>query len=272
MRIGIAATDGRPAEDDRLGGDVSVSRVGGLAHITISRPAKRNSLTVPMWRSLADIVASVCRDPAVNLIAVQGAGKHFSAGADLGDVLTATGSAASAREYCSIVSSALTTVVTASVPTVALIDGVAVGGGAELALAADIRLMTPRARLALPLARLGVVPDRLTVRRLLALVGPGIARSLLLEGAVLTAADCLCAGFASRLVNADRLRADAEAFSAGLARSSGLAVRGIKELLVEEEGLDRLDGLTERMHASLVGGDVARSATVFLANSVDEPA
>ncbi|ARG70120.1 hypothetical protein B1T47_14840 [Mycobacterium kansasii] len=173
---------------------------GPLATVTVSRPKKRNALTAAMWTAIAELVPELADTDGVRLIALRGAGGYFSAGADLADVLAATTDLDAATAYCRIVVGALAAVATCRIPTIAAVDGLAAGGGVELALAADNRIATARSTFQLPFGALGVVPDGITLRRLTTIVGDATAQWMMLTGRPMDAANALRTGLIDDLV------------------------------------------------------------------------
>jgi enoyl-CoA hydratase/carnithine racemase len=252
-------------------GEVRVVVCRPLGRLVLARPGKHNACTAAMWRSLPERISELVTG-GVSLISIEGEGSSFCAGADLAEVRAATATLEASRDYCEMVTAALVAIARSPVPTVAAIRGAAAGGGCEIALAADLRYCASSARLQLPLARLGVVPDRLTVRRLTQIAGPGVARRMLLGGAPVDAAECVRCGLAEVALPDTELDEAVMELATLLAGNSPHATRGIKDALLAEEGLAALPGLSARMVTSMASADLARSADKFLARtrSTDE--
>ncbi|WP_435244572.1 enoyl-CoA hydratase/isomerase family protein [Streptomyces sioyaensis] len=236
---------------------------GPLATITLSRPEKRNALTVAMWRRLAELARDLPALPGVRLLVLRGAGGVFSAGADLNDVLASTAGEAAATRCCRAVVDALFALVRCPVPTVAAIDGVAAGGGVELALAADNRLATPASTLQLPFARLGVVPDTLTLNRLIALAGPATAQWMVMTASPLSAADCLRTGLIDALAT-DGLDPALAQLGEQIGRTSPTALARTRALLWASQPPLDADAAAEEMIRSFLSADVAAAAGRFV--------
>jgi enoyl-CoA hydratase/carnithine racemase len=215
-----------------MAGEVRTEVRDGVGWITLSRPEKRNALTVAMWRALPKAVRALADRQDLVALVLQGAEGTFGAGADLTDIVAATESRATATEYCLDVVTALHAVATAPLPTVAVISGVAAGGGAELALACDLRIADPGAKITFPFARMGVVPDQLTLQRLAATVGPSRARRLVLTGETVDAAQALAIGLVDLVSEAGGARA----YDANLSR---LAPPGISKRPNRDEARPR---------------------------------
>lgn len=253
------------ANSTTIEGTVTVTVRDAVGIVTISRPGKHNALTRSMWKA----VEPALRESAaagVRVVVLTGAGQTFSAGADLRDVLAATETAAAAREYCTMVVAALQAVATCPVPTVAAIRGPAAGGGAELALAADVRVAEASSTLALPLGRLGVVPDLLTLRRLVALGGPSVARAMLFGGRRFSADRCREVGLVDEVVPDGELDEAVAVWAHDLSAAYPSAVRHTKRMLLDLEADAEEGDLCAAMVASFVSGDVATGARQFLAD------
>lgn len=263
-------TDTRPPGDDKrdpvTGGDVAqdvhtgeimVKVDGPVATLILHRPGKRNSVTRKMWRQLAAHMRELGDNGQVRVIAVRGHGTMFSAGADLPEVIAAAGDHASARIFCVEVAHALHALATSPKLTVALLEHHVSGGGAEIALACDLRLAQDDVQFSVPVARMGLVPDRLTVRRLLSLCGPGATRSILLLARSLNAAQCHRLGLIDELVAVGGLDEAVGRMVDDLAHVVDYSTVNIKAMLVREESLGGLDDLVEEFVASMVHGGVA---------------
>lgn len=238
---------------------------GNVGVVTLSRPGKHNAMTRLMWTELPRVINALSAEPDVVSIVIRGADRSFSAGADLTEVLAATENLEAATAYCATVVDALLSLATCPKPTIAALRGVAAGGGAELALAADLRFAEESASLQLPLARIGVVPDDFTLRRLLALGGPAVARLVLFGGRALTAERCLQMGLVDAVSPDGGLDDDIDVHVRAFSAASPYAVREIKALLIADEIGTDTEQLVSGMARSFVSGDVAKSARQFVA-------
>jgi enoyl-CoA hydratase/carnithine racemase len=161
----------------RAGGDIRFRIGDGAAILRLNRPAKRNAVSQPMWEAIRECLAEAAADPEVRAFVIEGLPGTFCAGADLAVVQNADREAAG--RYREIAQAAYGAIREFPRPTVAVIDGLCIGGGCNIALACDIRLAGPQASFAIPAVRLGVVYDRPTVTRLVELIGSGRASYLL---------------------------------------------------------------------------------------------
>jgi enoyl-CoA hydratase len=173
---------------------ISQSHAGDVAVIEIDRHERRNALDAAHCEALRDAVREQAREGA-RAIVITGAGSSFSSGADLG--------AAYDGAFRDALYSMLTVITEASVPVLAAVNGPAIGAGAQLAIACDLRIAAPAAAFAIPTARLGLAVDPWTIRRLAALAGGGTAQAVLIGCDTLDADRALRCGLASRLGDRD---------------------------------------------------------------------
>lgn len=246
-------------------GEVSLVVADARATITLRRPEKHNALTGAMWDEITRLVDEAAARPDVRILVIEGAGTVFSAGADLGEVLDATAGDDAARRYCQRVVGALLAVASCPVPTVAVVDGPASGGGVELAVAADHRIGTPRTTMQLPFATLGVVPDEFTLSRLRALVGPSFAQWMVLRGRHIDAGTCHRRGLLEELVAVDEVSDLLDSLTRHAGGISSAAVAAVKTFLREPELARDVDVVAAPMVASFLSGEVALAAGRFLA-------
>ncbi|MEO9823374.1 MAG: enoyl-CoA hydratase/isomerase family protein [Paracoccaceae bacterium] len=164
----------------------------GLLTLTIDRPDKANALTSQMLNDLADYVEAGSADKSVKVIALTGAGKVFSSGADLGDV----GAGLSTDPVWERLSGVLAA---CPVLTIAALNGTVAGGAMGMVLACDMRIATPKAKAFYPVIKLGFLPQPSDPARLAAIVGASQAKRILLTGAVLVADEAKEIGLFDRL-------------------------------------------------------------------------
>ena len=177
----------------RAGGDIVFRVDDGAAILQLNRPAKRNALSQAMWEAICAALAEAAARPDVRAFVFTGLPGVFCAGADLtalrgGGGEAGGGSREAAARYREISLRGYDAVRDFSLPTIAVIDGLCIGGGNNLALACDIRLASPRASFAIPAVRHGIVYDRPTVTRLVELMGSGRASHLLFTAGRIDAA------------------------------------------------------------------------------------
>lgn len=205
-----------------------VERVDAVAIVTLSRPAVLNALNSAMLAELHSAITALGADTAVRAIVLTGAGeKAFVAGADIKEL--ATLSPALAKAHAARGQRVFDLIETLGIPVIAAINGFALGGGNELAMACTLRVAADTARFGQPEVNLGLTPGYAGTQRLPRLVGRGRALELLLTGEMVSAARAYDIGLVNRVVPATALRAEALALAATLAAKAPLAVRYILE-------------------------------------------
>jgi enoyl-CoA hydratase len=201
---------------------------GGVATVTVNRPHKGNALNLEVFRQLNAIVSRLHSDAAVKAVIVTGAGERaFSAGADIAELDGLEGPAA--YEFSASGQFVFDQLEALPKPVIAAVNGVALGGGLELALACDIRIASGTARLGQPEITLANTPGWGGTQRLPEVVGAGRAMSMMLTGRPIDAATALGYGLVTEVVDPDQLHRRAAELAAELAQRSWHAVHAIKE-------------------------------------------
>lgn len=205
----------------------------GVATITINRPDVRNAISLAMMDELEAAVSDLEASRDVLGVVLTGAGdKTFIAGGDLKEFRRLR-SVRDGREMSLRMGGILQRLHNLDMPVIAAINGDAYGGGCETALACDLRLAAPHARLGFRQIVFGVTPGWGGGQRLLRLVGPSKAMELLLTGDTLTAEQASAIGLVDRVIAEGDVRDAAHELAAQIARRAPLAVRHIKRALVE---------------------------------------
>ena len=239
----------------------------GIARVTINRPDKLNALNATVIAELADAVGHIESDDAVRGVILTGAGsKAFVAGADIGELATQGPMEAKARALAG--QRAMRRLERCGKPVLAAVNGFALGGGCELAMACHLRVASESARFGQPEVKLGLGPGYGGTVRLPRLVGRGRALELLLSGAMIDAQEAYRIGLVNRVVPADRLLAETEALARTILEQAPLAVRLVLEAV--DAGLDlTVDEalLLEANHFGLLSStaDMREGTAAFLA-------
>jgi enoyl-CoA hydratase len=207
---------------------LTLQREGAVAVVTVNRPKVLNALNIATLDELAATMRQLQRDESVRCVIVTGAGeKSFIAGADINELaaLTPTAARAHARAGQAIFDS----IEQLGKPVIAAINGYALGGGCELAMACTVRIAADTAMLGQPEINLGTIPGYGGTQRLARLIGAGRALELLLTGEQIGAAEAYRLGLVNRVVAAADLMAEAQRLAAALAVKAPVAVRYILE-------------------------------------------
>jgi enoyl-CoA hydratase/carnithine racemase len=187
-----------------------------VATVTLDRPEKLNAMDRQMFGELEAAAASAAADPAVRAVLVTGAGRAFSSGLDVGE-FAAAADPAGAEAMVADVQRAISAFELLPKPVVAAVNGLAVGGGLQLAIACDLRLASDRAEFASLEMRWAIVPDLGGTERLPRLVGLGRAKELIFTGRQVGAQEALRIGLVNRVVPDQDLATEAAELAGGLA-------------------------------------------------------
>ncbi len=205
-------------------GNVLYERRGAIAYVTVNRPHVLNALNAPTWQGLRTAFEHAQNDPSVRGVILTGAGdKAFIAGADIGDLARAT--AIDAERSSRFGQEVLDLIENLGKPVIAAINGFALGGGCETAMACTIRIAVEHARFGQPEVKLGLLPGGGGTQRLPRLVGKGRALQLILSGALISAQEAYRIGLVNEIVQAADLIQHAEAILNGIAANAPIAVK-----------------------------------------------
>ena len=236
---------------------VSIDRTDAVALVTVTRPKVLNALNAATIDELHEVFGSLRDDAAVRVVILTGAGdRAFIAGADISELSRM--SPTSAREIARRGQTLCELIEGAGKPVVAAINGFALGGGCEIAMACPVRLAADTATIGQPEINLGIIPGFGGTQRLPRLVGQGRALELLLTGDPITADEAWRLGLVNRVVSADRLLDEARALATTLAAKPPIAVQYI------------LDAVRRGMQMSLTHGCDFEATLFGLAAATDD--
>lgn len=210
---------------------VFLTRDGPVATIHLNQPAKRNAITIEMWRQMLQLVGAADRDPLVRVIVVTGEGGAFAAGSDLEEFGQVAQNPSTAPATAEIIHQSEKKLYRAGKPTLAKISGPCVGAGCGVALCCDFRIADTTARFGITPARLGLVYSVADTKRLADVVGAARARDILFTGRIFGAEEALAMGLIDRLTPADQLDAAVSAYALQLTEASPFSVRAMKRHL-----------------------------------------
>ena len=229
-----------------------------IAIVTLNRPEVLNALNAQMFDDLEQAFLLLATDPSIRVILITGEGeKAFAAGADINELASTDATSAEALSLRGQL--VFTHIETCGKPVIACINGFALGGGCELAMACTLRIAAESARLGQPEVKLGLLPGYGGTQRLPRLVGPSAALRLLLTGAMITAEEAFRIGLVDLVVANDDLMVVARAMAAQMADLAPLALAACIKAVREGAALP-LDQALE-LEAKLFGG---------LSNSLDK--
>ena len=217
---------------------------GPVATITLNRPEKLNAITPAMLASLEAALGSIETDQTVRVVVITGAGtKAFSAGADVG-AWSSLEPLDMWRTWIRTGHRVMDRLEGLRQPTIAALNGIAYGGGLEVALACDLRLAADHVKVAAPEVGIGTVPGWGMTTRLAVIAGPARAKQMILTGQPVSAADAAAWGVVSEVVSAADLEAATAELASRIAAQAPVAAQVAKQLI---------DGLRPRAAASLEG-------------------
>jgi len=220
-----------------------VERAGAVAVVTLNRPEVLNALNLQMLAELRDAIAGFDADDSLRAIILTGSGpRAFAAGADIAE-LNALDSARAGEEQARRGQALTASFERLRVPVIAAVNGFALGGGCELAMACDIRIASANARFGQPEVNLGLLPGYGGTQRATRLLGEGWAMYLCLTGEMIDAPEALRIGLVQRVTAPEALLDEAQRIAALIAAKGPLAVAAAKRAIVDGAGLPLSEGL-----------------------------
>lgn len=211
-----------------------------VAVFTINRPELRNAMNVECWQELGRFIDEAETDENIQVIVITGAGdKAFIAGADLKSLQTRTG----VDVLHGMAQNVVSKIENCNKPVIAAVNGLAFGGGCEIALACDIRIAAESAMFGLPEASLGILPGCGGTQRLSKLIGFGRAKEVILAGRTLSAQEAVQFGLAYKCVSAEDLMKETLAVAKEMMKKGPLALRLCKKLVSASMSTDQETGM-----------------------------
>lgn len=209
---------------------ILVQRDGPVVTVVLNRPQKLNALTKPMWQRLGETLEALSAEDDIRCIVLRGAGeKSFAPGNDISEFESERSDVEQARAYGAIMGRTLHAFEHCRHPMVALIKGICVGGGLEIAANCDLRICGESSRFGVPINKLGLVMAHAELRGLMALVGRATALEILLEGRVFGAQEAEEKGLVTRIVPDEQVAEEAYATARRIADGAPLAARWHKK-------------------------------------------
>jgi len=211
---------------------LQVERDGPIATVVLNRPRKHNAMTRSMWHRLGEAIVTLSADNDVRCVVLRGAGnKAFSSGNDIGEFEKERGNIPQARRYGADMKRTIDALQSCRHPIVALINGICVGGGLELAANCDIRICGESSRFGAPINKLGLVMSYAELESLLNLVGRAVTLELLLEGRLFDAEEARTKGLVQRIVRDDEVEKESYATAQRIADGAPLVARWHKKFI-----------------------------------------
>ena len=222
--------------------NIVFEKKSSIAYVTINRPKVLNALNMATMEDLRSAFTAIKDDKEIRVVILTGSGeKAFVAGADIAEL--SKHDAVSAKEYTHRGQSVLDLIENLGKPVIACINGFALGGGCEIALACTFRLASENAKVGQPEVKLGLIPGYGGTQRLPRLVGKGIAMQLLLAGEMINAQEALRIGLVNEVVAAAELIPRAEALAQKIVANAPLAVQYAMEAVNKGMEMSLSEGL-----------------------------
>jgi enoyl-CoA hydratase len=236
---------------------ISVRREGPVVEVVLSRPQVKNALDLTAWQRLAAVFRELADLDDNIVIVLSGAGGDLSVGSDISQFPEHRTGMARAEEYNAAIDDALIAVGRVQHPVIAMISGMAVGGGCELACAADIRVASADSRFGVPIARLGVSIGAVEARTLLRVLSPARLKDFLLTGRMIDAKEAYRIGLIDRVVPTDELVSTTRELAETVARGAPLAARANKLTVnaVADGSLEPAAGRIRELTEAIYEGD-----------------
>ncbi len=255
--------------NDDTGTEANVHAIvdGAIGWIVFDHQARRNAMTIDMWRAVPELCASLDADDDVRVVVLRGAGETaFVAGADISQFDSErTGSTGGGYEAA--VSGATDAIAAVSKPVIAMVHGFCIGGGLAIALAADIRYAADDARFGLPPARLGIGYKADGIGGLVDLIGPSMTKEFVYTADLFDAESALRIGLANRVLPKDELEAFLRAQAATMAARAPLSQRAAKLAVADHlraESDRRPDEVAAAIRACASSDDYAEGVAAFM--------
>jgi enoyl-CoA hydratase/carnithine racemase len=246
--------------------NILLEKKNAIAYVTVNRPKVLNALNGATIEELRAAFHELKHDASIRVVILTGAGeKAFVAGADIGEL--AQQDAVSGKEYARRGQAVLDLIENLGKPVIACINGFALGGGCELALACTLRLASDNARLGQPEVKLGIIPGYGGTQRLARLVGKGLAMQMVLAGEMISAQEAHRIGLVNEVTSAAELIPRAEAIAGKIVANGPVAVRYAMEAVNKGMEMTLAEGLF--LEAALFGvccatSDKTEGTTAFL--------
>jgi len=239
---------------------------GAIATLTINRPDTLNALDVDTIRAMHLTLDKIENDPALRVVIITGAGRAFIAGGDIADLNSRQG-LPHYQQFAEDIHNLFRRIETFDKPTIGAVNGFALGGGTELLLTLDIRILSEKAKLGLPEITLGLFPGAGGTQRIIRQLPLCRAKEIMYTGDMLTADEAVTVGLANRVVPHDNLMIEARAMADKIASKSPLVLKLLKRTLTD--GADMPLSAAIRHEQAMIGlvldsADAHEGCTAFL--------
>jgi enoyl-CoA hydratase/carnithine racemase len=247
---------------------IIIEKSAGVGRLTFNQPQKHNAISFEMWQEIARAMENFAADDSVRVVVLAGAGeKAFSAGADISQFAEKRADKEGVEEYERAAVEAHEQLTHIDKPTVAMIHGYCIGGGAGVALCCDLRIASDDARFAIPAAKLGLAYRWDDVYPLVQLVGASFAKEILFTGRQFSADEALRMGLVNQVVTRAELEACVADYTDRIVSNAPLTIRAAKRTIGEalkDPNVRDLDMVTDLVDACFASEDYAEGRKAFM--------
>lgn len=213
---------------------IYLEKAGPVATIFLNRPEKRNAMNYEMWRELPLLIWEAESDHNIKVVVIRGVNDvAFSAGADISEFQEIRANTRSSNLYDQATAEANKSIANLSKPTIAMIQGFCVGGGAGIALACDFRFSDENGRFGITPAKIGLVYSTEATKRIVDLVGPSKTKDILMTGRLMDAKEAMQIGLIDRIYLSDRIQEETYSYANLIAKRAQYTVRAAKKIVNE---------------------------------------
>ena len=243
---------------------LKTAEADGIMTVTLSRPKALNALNSLFFKEMDDLIASVARRPELKALIITGEGKAFVAGADIAEMVGMN--SAEGEAFSKAGQATFNSFENLEIPVIAAVNGFALGGGCELAMACDIRIASSAAKFGQPEVSLGLVPGYAGTQRLPRQTGLGNALYMLLTGDLISAEEALRMGLVQKVVEPDQLMPEVMKLAQKIASKGPMAVRKAKKLARTGllNGFEKGSALEAAEFGTLFGNEGTEGMKAFL--------
>jgi enoyl-CoA hydratase/carnithine racemase len=243
---------------------LSARITGPVATVFIDKPARRNAFDSAMWQALPGLIRDIESHETVRMLVLRGAGEAaFSAGADISEFGAIRASTDAALAYDADSERAHAALRASFLPSIAMIRGFCMGGGLALALSCDLRFAATDAKFAIPAAKLGLAYPHQSLRQLVSLCGPSVAKDLLFSARRFGSEEALAMGLIDRVCEPGDLADQVNTYAAMVAENAPLTLRCAKAGIDEAAGNGRGADLDALLRACYESADYAEGRAAF---------
>lgn len=247
---------------------VIVKHEAPLGWLVLNRPQVRNALNLRTWQRIPEAIAELTHDDDVRVIIMTGATPEaFISGADISEFPALRADAAQARVYREAPNRAINSMLECSKPIIAMISGVCIGGGVQVALACDIRIAARGTRMGIPAARLGLAYPLEGVISLTHTVGHANARDILFSARLFDADEAHAMGLVNRVVESGELEAHVRDYAGKMALNAPLTIEAAKATIregIKDSGKRDIEGISELVAMCFNSDDYKEGVRAFL--------